>query len=160
MRSRTTPRSPHGVRFPLLAEAIPRSRNKAPSPILLLVRPDSRHGSRARPRGGQVTLLRGSRGLFSACAGVAAPKDRHQPRTGTVHKELSRDSARSTPHHNGRVRDRSELKGPPEECGPEQRVGGWRLGSLPQKAWSASAHPSAYLLPHQRRKGNSDCLAA
>jgi len=62
-----------------MAEAVSRSRNKAPSPILLLVRPHSRHGSPARPRGGQVTLLRGPQGPFPARAGLAPPKARGCP---------------------------------------------------------------------------------
>ncbi len=67
-------RPTRGVRLPLLAEAVPRRRNKAPAPILLVVRPHSRHGPRARPCRRQATLLRGPRGLFPAQAGVAPPK--------------------------------------------------------------------------------------
>lgn len=67
-------RQARGLRFPLLAEAVPRSRNETPAPILLLVRPHSRYGAHARACRRQATLLRGPRGPFPAQAGVAPPK--------------------------------------------------------------------------------------
>ena len=84
-------RPTRGVRLPLLAEAIPRRRDETPAPILLLVRPHSRHGPRARRRCGSTPFLRGPRCLLPAQAGITQPEAswaRHQPRTGTVRKGL------------------------------------------------------------------------
>mgnify|MGYP007016032333 CR=1 FL=1 len=80
-----------GVRLPLLAEAVPRHRDETPAPILLLIRPHSRHGPRAHRCRGQAVFLRSPRCSFPAQAGVPPPEAswaRHQPRTGTVHKGL------------------------------------------------------------------------